>query len=78
VGACRTRDAGPCQSVLVVIDVQEAYRGRTVEHARMVRGVRRLIEAAKVIGVQMLATDSIRKVSGISCRKWPRVTRRVA
>ena len=30
------------QSVLVVIDVQEAYRGKTVEHDRMVRGVRRL------------------------------------
>jgi nicotinamidase-related amidase len=45
------------QSALVVIDVQEAYRDRTVEHARMVRGVRRLIEAAKVLGIPILATE---------------------
>ena len=45
------------QSALVVIDVQEAYRGRTVEHDRMVRGVRHLIEAAQVVAVPMLATE---------------------
>ena len=45
------------QSVLVVIDVQEAYRGITVEPERMLRGVRRLIEAAKLVGVPILATE---------------------
>ena len=52
------------QSVLVVIDVQEAYRGLTVEHERMVRGVRRLIEAAKIVGVPMLATEQYPKGLG--------------
>ena len=52
------------QSVVVVIDVQEAYRGRTVEHERTVRGVRRLIEAAKVVGVPLLATEQYPKGLG--------------
>jgi nicotinamidase-related amidase len=51
-------------SVLVVIDVQEAYRGLTVEHARMVRGVRRLIDAAQVVGVPVLATEQYPKGLG--------------
>ncbi len=51
-------------SVLVVIDVQEAYRGITVEHDRMVRGVRRLIEAAKILGVPILATEQYPKGLG--------------
>ena len=52
------------QSVLVVIDVQESYRGLTVEEARMIRGVRRLIEAAKVVGVPILATEQYPKGLG--------------
>jgi nicotinamidase-related amidase len=52
------------QSVLIVIDIQEAYRGLTVEHERMVRGVRRLIEAAKIVGVPMLATEQYPKGLG--------------
>jgi nicotinamidase-related amidase len=52
------------QSALVVIDVQEAYRGRTVEHERMVRGVRRLIEAAKVLHLPILATEQYPKGLG--------------
>lgn len=52
------------QSVLVVIDVQEAYRGLTVEHERMLRGVRRLIEAAKIVGVPILATEQYPKGLG--------------
>ena len=51
-------------SVLVVIDVQEAYRGATVEHERMVRGVRRLIEGAKIVGVPILATEQYPKGLG--------------
>lgn len=52
------------QSVLVVIDIQEAYRGLTVEHARMQRGVRQLIDAAQVVGVPMLATEQYPKGLG--------------
>jgi nicotinamidase-related amidase len=52
------------QSALVVIDVQEAYRGITVEAERMLRGVRRLIEAAKLVGVPILATEQYPKGLG--------------
>ncbi len=45
------------RTVLVVIDVQEAYRGRTFEHERMQRAVRTLIEAAKIFGVPVVATE---------------------
>lgn len=45
------------RSLLVVIDVQEGYRGKTVEHERMVRSVRRLIEAAKALQIPILATE---------------------
>ena len=51
-------------SALVVIDVQEAYRGKTVEHERMLRGVRRLIEAARIVGVPVLATEQYPKGLG--------------
>jgi len=54
------------QSVLVVIDVQEAYRGLTVEPERMMRGIRRLIEAAKIVGVPILATEQYPKGLGHS------------
>jgi nicotinamidase-related amidase len=52
------------RTALVVIDVQDAYRGLTVEHERMVRGVRRLIEAAKIVGVPILATEQYPKGLG--------------
>jgi nicotinamidase-related amidase len=52
------------QSALLVIDVQEAYRGRTIEHDRMLRGVRRLIEAAGILGVPVLATEQYPKGLG--------------
>jgi nicotinamidase-related amidase len=52
------------QSTLLVIDVQEAYRGVTVEHERMLRGVCRLIEAAKILGVPILATEQYPKGLG--------------
>jgi nicotinamidase-related amidase len=52
------------QSALVVIDVQEAYRGRTVEYARMVRGVQRLIGVAKLLGIPILATEQYPKGLG--------------
>jgi len=51
-------------SVLLIIDVQEGYRGHTVEHDRMVRSVRRLLEAAKIVGVPVLATEQYPKGLG--------------
>jgi len=52
------------QSVLVVIDVQEAYRGITVEPERLLRSVRRLVEAARIVGVPILATEQYPKGLG--------------
>ena len=51
-------------SALLVIDVQEGYRGHTVEHERMVRRVRTLVEAAKVMDVPVLATEQYPKGLG--------------
>jgi nicotinamidase-related amidase len=50
--------------VLVVIDVQESYRNLTVEHEQLVRGLQRLIEAAKIVGVPLLATEQYPKGLG--------------
>jgi len=44
-------------TVLVVIDVQEAYRDKTVEHARMVERVRRLIAAARIFAVPIVVSE---------------------
>jgi len=52
------------RSILVVIDVQEGYRGLTLDHERMVRGVRTLIEAAKVFAIPILATEQYPKGIG--------------
>jgi nicotinamidase-related amidase len=51
-------------SALVVIDVQEGYRDKTFEHGRMVRAVRTLVEAAKIVGVPILATEQYPKGLG--------------
>ena len=51
-------------SVLLVIDVQEGYRDQTVEHERMVRSVRRLVEAAKIMAVPILVTEQYPKGLG--------------
>lgn len=52
------------RSALLVIDVQEGYRGHTVEHERMVRKVRALIDAAVVMQVPVLATEQYPKGLG--------------
>jgi len=52
------------RSVLVVIDVQEGYRGLTVDHERMVRGVCTLIEAAKLFAIPIIATEQYPKGIG--------------
>ena len=51
-------------SVLVVVDVQEAFRDKVCEHDRMVGCVRRLVEAAKVMGVPILVTEQYPKGLG--------------
>ena len=51
-------------SALLIIDVQEGYRGQTLEHDRMVRQVRRLLDAAVLLGVPVLATEQYPKGIG--------------
>lgn len=51
-------------SVLVVIDVQEGFRGKVVDHERFIRGVRRLVEAARVLGIPLLVTEQYPKGLG--------------
>jgi nicotinamidase-related amidase len=51
-------------SVLVIIDVQEAYRDQTFEHGRMVQNVRRLLDAARIVGVPVLVTEQYPKGLG--------------
>jgi len=62
MGHPRTLDR--TQSVLMVIDVQQAYRGVTFEHERMLRGVCRLLEAAKLMAIPVLATEQYPKGLG--------------
>jgi nicotinamidase-related amidase len=52
------------ESVLVIIDVQEGYRGVTIEHDRMVAAVRRLLDAAVILGVPVLVTEQYPKGLG--------------
>jgi nicotinamidase-related amidase len=51
------RVLGRDASVLLIIDVQEGYRGQTLEHERMVRTVRRLLDAANIMQVPVIATE---------------------
>jgi nicotinamidase-related amidase len=51
-------------SLLVVIDIQEAYRGVTVEQERMLRGVRTLVQAAHLLSIPILATEQYPKGLG--------------
>jgi nicotinamidase-related amidase len=52
------------RSALVVIDVQEGYRGHTVEHDRMVRGVRTLLDVAALLEIPVIATEQYPKGLG--------------
>jgi nicotinamidase-related amidase len=52
------------RSTLVVIDVQEGYRGHTVDHDDMVRGVRTLVAAAAVMEVPVVVTEQYPKGLG--------------
>jgi nicotinamidase-related amidase len=60
----QTRMLERARSALIVIDVQEGYRGLTVEHDRMVRKVRTLIEAATLMAVPVIATEQYPKGIG--------------
>ena len=51
-------------SVLVVIDVQERYLPHLYEGARVVEACRRLIEAAKRVGVPVMVTEQYPKGLG--------------
>jgi len=51
-------------SALIVIDVQEAYRGVTIEHERMVERVVRLVSAARIFDVPILVTEQYPKGIG--------------
>jgi nicotinamidase-related amidase len=51
-------------SLLVVVDVQEAYRDKTVEHGRMVQRVRRLVDAARLFDIPVLVTEQYPKGLG--------------
>lgn len=62
------------RSALVVIDVQEGYRGHTVEHDRMVHGVRTLLAAAALIEVPVVVTEQYPKGLG---RTQPEVAERI-
>jgi nicotinamidase-related amidase len=52
------------RSVLVVIDLQEAYRGKLHEEARTIAGARRMLEAAGVLGVPVVVTEQYPKGLG--------------
>ncbi len=44
-------------SALLVIDVQEAYRGKTLDHERMVERVGRLVRAARIFEIPIVVTE---------------------
>ena len=62
-GAIRACSSGT-RSVLLVIDVQEGYRGHTVEHDRMVRAVRSWSMRPSSSSVPVLATEQYPKGIG--------------
>jgi nicotinamidase-related amidase len=52
------------RSALLVIDLQESYRGKLHEEARVLRGAARLLDAAGVLGVPVLLTEQYPKGLG--------------
>ncbi len=52
------------RSVLLVVDLQESYRGKLHEEARVVRGANRLLRAAGILGVPVLLTEQYPKGLG--------------
>lgn len=52
------------QSLLLVIDLQEAYRGKIANEERVVRATQRLLEAADVLQIPILLTEQYPKGLG--------------
>jgi nicotinamidase-related amidase len=52
------------RSLLLVIDLQESYRGKLHEEARIVTGARRLLQAAALLGVPAVLTEQYPKGLG--------------
>jgi nicotinamidase-related amidase len=52
------------RSVLVVVDVQEAFRPAVVDFDRVARNVATLVQGARVLGVPVLATEQYPKGLG--------------
>jgi nicotinamidase-related amidase len=52
------------RSLLLVIDLQEGYRGKLHEEARTLAGARRLLQAAAVLGVPVVLTEQYPKGLG--------------
>jgi len=52
------------RSLLLVIDLQDAYRGKLHEEARTLAGARRLLEAAGILGVPVVVTEQYPKGLG--------------
>jgi nicotinamidase-related amidase len=52
------------RSLLLMIDLQESYRGKIHEEERMVRGAGRLLDAARVLGVPVVLTEQYPKGLG--------------
>lgn len=48
----------------MVIDVQEAYRGKTIDHERMVERVARLVNGARLFEVPIVVTEQYPKGIG--------------
>jgi nicotinamidase-related amidase len=54
------------RSLLLVVDLQESYRGKLHEEARVLRGVVRLLRAAGILGVPVLLTEQYPKGLGLT------------
>lgn len=52
------------RSLLLVIDLQEAYRGKLHEEARTLAGARRMLEAAGILGVPVVVSEQYPKGLG--------------
>lgn len=52
------------RSLLLVVDLQESYRGKLHEEERLVRGAGRLLEAAGILDVPVIVTEQYPKGLG--------------
>lgn len=57
------------QSILLVIDLQEAYRGKIAHEERVVRANQRLIEGARALGIPIVLTEQYPKGLGATRRE---------